>query len=78
MSSVGRPSGPATSRMASPSSSTQRSQLVLPTAWMTSVMVPAVGVRVGDGQGDALGALGAAHDDELAGLAHLRDAARPR
>ena len=33
------------------------------------------GVRVGDGQRDPLGTLGAADDDELAGLPDLRDAA---
>ena len=32
------------------------------------------GIGVGDGQRDALGALGPVHDDELAGLPDLRDA----
>ena len=34
------------------------------------------GVRVGDGQGNALGALGPVHNDELAGLPDLGDARR--
>ena len=43
---------------------------------MISVMVPASRIGVGDGQRDALGALGGTHDDELAGLADLGDARR--
>ena len=76
MSSVGLPSGPATSVMASPTSSAHRSMVVLPTAWMTSVMVPALRVRVGDGQRDALGPGPEADDDELARLADQRDPRR--
>ena len=56
--------------------SAHRSMVVLPTAWMTSVMVPALGVRVGDGQRDALGARAEADDDELARLADQRDPRR--
>ena len=52
--------------------------VLLPTAWMTSVMVPALGVGVGDGQRDALGALGRAHDDELARAAGSARCAAPR
>ena len=44
MSSVGRPSGPAMSVIASPAwSCSTRSLVLLPTAWMTSVIVPASG-----------------------------------
>ena len=39
-------------------------------------MVPARGVRVGDGQRDALRAFAPAHDHELAGLPDLGDARR--
>ncbi len=40
MSSVALPSGPATSWIASPISSATRSSVLLPTAWMTRVIVP--------------------------------------
>ena len=42
--------------MASPGSSATRSSVLLPMAWMTSVIVPRVGIGIGDGQRDALGA----------------------
>ena len=74
MRSVALPSGPATSVIASPTSSAVRSIVDLPTAWMTRVIVPALGVRVGDGERDALGAVAQAHDDELPRLADQGDA----
>ena len=42
------------------------SRVVLPTAWITSVIVPLVTVEVGDRQRDALAVLVLHHDDELA------------
>ncbi len=46
--------------------------VVLPTAWITSVIVPRSAVEVGDRQRNALAVLGLHHDDELAGLRGLR------
>ena len=78
ISSVGWPSGPATSRMASPGSSATSSCGALADRLDDQRDGARVRVGVGDGQRDALGALAAAHDDELAGLADLRDARAPR
>ena len=46
--------------------------VVLPTAWITRVMVPALAVEVGQRQRDALAVLVGHHDDELAGLGGAR------
>ena len=43
--SVGWPSGPATSRMKSPGWSATSSLVLLPTAWMTSVIAPVSGLE---------------------------------
>ena len=62
--SEGLPSGPTTSRIASPASSVFSWLVVLPIAWTTMVIVPRRD-RSRDGQRDPLAVLVEADDDEL-------------
>ena len=50
--------------------------VLLPTDWMTSAMVPAPRVHIGDRQGESFRALAPVHNHKLAGLPDLRDARR--
>ena len=73
---VGWPRGPATSRRAPPTGVATISCVELPDRLDDQGDGAGRGVVVGDRQGDALGALADAHDDELAGLAGARHARR--
>ena len=47
--------------------------MLTPTAWIIRVIVPGLGIVVGDGQRDPLAARCRPDDDELAGAPDLRD-----